>query len=100
MAAPADEIKRAGLFPPAELLAAHARESDLGPDATLAEVVTAFVEGARLDDSCYFLCGHRQVREAFSALSEDLKLPLEEAATFCAAPCHLSDPFALHMLRE
>ena len=97
LAAPNDAVSRAGLFPPAEILALFAAE--LGDaDMGLGDVVAAFVEACDIDESLYYVCGQDEVAKVVKKLDDDIRLDLADMLLFCTAPCNLNDRFAVSML--
>ena len=97
LAAPNDAVSRAGLFPPAEILALFAAE--LGDaDMGLGDVVAAFVEACEIDESLYYVCGQDEVAKVVKKLDDDIRLDLADMLLFCTAPCNLNDRFAVSML--
>ena len=95
--APNEPVDRAGLFPPAEILARFARETGTS-GAPLKDVVADFVKRCDLDESLYYVCGHDDVKKVSAKLAKDLRLDLGDMLLFCTAPCNLNDRFAVSML--
>lgn len=93
-----EPVTKAGVFPPAELLAAFVRETNIAQDTPVTQVVDAFVNACKLDNSAFALVGHLELKKVAKQL--DVPLPLEDMVVFCAAPCNMNDRLAVAMLTE
>ncbi|KAJ8605741.1 hypothetical protein CTAYLR_008468 [Chrysophaeum taylorii] len=95
LATPQKPVVRAGLFPPAEILALFASTR---PPEPLAATLQAFAAESKLDTDTYFLCAHHDMASASDKLVDSLDVP--DLLVFCNAPCNLNDRFAVSMLKH